>query len=447
MVANIICRSFFVISLISFPWHLSQAADWLTLQGTEPKGSDNPGTLWGFIQAQYQSNDSDPNAAGLYISPKVIGPDLQSQSAFNINRARLGIRGVAFGKDSHINYALLTEAGNNGITEPEGNTPKIVDASLTFTHIAGAKVRIGLFKTPTAEEGLRGVAVANYNNFTWATNQLLLERFANKFYTPNVAPQPLDSKTDLNGYKRGVAAFRDVGVQVFDTFKLADQWELTYALMVGNGNGLKFDDDNNDKDTYVYLATEKVFGGKGGRRQGIKYFGWRQNGVRTADLTNDGIYNPVDYDRERYGVGFKYLRSGVRVSGEMFKGDGMIWVAPHNPSFGMGPAAGNPDATAGHGAYGSATGYYIEGGYRFVDTPWELDIRYDVYNRLEDNKFEVEFDGITLGAQYFLDNKNRITINYEIRSAEAINFAQGAGPNGNLDGVGNVLSLQASYFY
>jgi len=441
-------KSFYVaiIFMSAMPLADVYGADWLSLQGTEPAGSDKTLRVWGFIQAQYQTNDSDPNAAGLYISPKMIGPNLESQSAFNINRARLGLRGVAFHKDSNINYALLLEAGNNGITEPE-NSPKLVDASITFTHIKGAKVRVGMFKTPTAEEGLRGMAVANYNNFTWATNQLLLERFANKRYTPNVAPQPINPKQDLNGYNKGVAAFRDVGVQMFDTFKFDNQWELTYALMIGNGNGLNFNDNNNEKDKYAYLAAEKVFGGKGGRRQGLKLFAWMQDGVRSADLTNDDIYNSVDYDRDRSGVGFKYLRTGLRVSGEWFSGEGMIWVAPHNPSFGMGPAAGNPEATAGHGAYGKSSGYYIEGGYRFANSPWEIDLRYDVYNRLENDKFEVKFDGVTLGAQYFFNNKTRVAINYDIRSANAINFGPGAGPNGNLDGVGNVLSIQASHFY
>jgi hypothetical protein len=424
----------------------TQAADWLSLQGTEPASATN-GRIWGFVQGQYQHNASTPNAAGGYISPKLVGPNLTSQTAFNINRARLGIRGFLPGSDKKINYAILTEAGNNGITEPTDAVLKVVDASVTFTHIPGAKVRVGLFKTPTAEEGLRGMAVSNYINFTWATNQLLLERFANPNYTPNVAPQTLPPSTDLNGYERGVAAFRDVGLQVFDTRKLENDWELTYAAMLGNGNGLTFKDNNSEKDLYLYLAGEKVYGGKGGRRQGLKLFGWSQKGVRTADFSNDDTYNPIDYDRHRYGLGFKYLKQGLRISGEYFKGKGMIWVAPHNPSFGMGPAAGNPLATDGHGAFGRSNGYYIEAGYRLQDSAWELDARFDVYNRLDGDRFEVNFDNVTLGAQYFFSKKTRLAINYEIRSANAPNFAAGAGPNNNLDGVGNIFSLQVSSFF
>lgn len=435
-----------VASVLSMLGPNALAADWLSLQGTETANA-GAARVWGFVQAQYQKNSSDPNAAGGYISPKLVGPNLTSQSAFNVNRARLGVRGYLDPSNKHINYALLVEAGNNGITEPSEGAVKLVDASITFTHIKGAKVRAGMFKTPTAEEGLRAVAVANYINFSWATNQLLQERFANPQYTANVAPQTLPPATDLNGFERPVAAFRDVGVQVFDTLSLQDNWELTYAAMLGNGNGLNFNDDNSDKDTYLYLAGEKVFGGKGGRREGMKMFAWSQRGVRTADLTNDDTFNPQDYDRNRYGVGFKYLRNGVRISGEVFKGKGMIWVAPHNPSFGMGPAAGNPMAADGHGAFGKSTGYYIEGGYRFAGSPWELDLRYDVYNRLENDRFEVNFDNVTLGAQYFFDKKTRVAVNYEIRTANAPNFAAGAGPNNNLDGVGDVLSLQITSFF
>ena len=423
-----------------------KAADWLSLQGTEPAKA-GAARVWGFIQAQYQHNTSDPNAAGGYISPKLVGPNLTSTSSFNVNRARIGVRGYLDPSDKNINYAVLLEAGNNGITEPNDAAAKLVDASVTFTHIKGAKIRAGMFKTPTAEEGLRAMAVANYINFSWVTNQLLQERFANQQYTPNVAPQVLPPETDLNGYQRGVAAFRDVGVQVFDTVSIGNQWELTYAAMLGNGNGLNFNDNNSDKDTYVYLAGEKVFAGKGGRRQGLKFFGWSQRGVRTADLSNDDSFNPVDYDRHRHGIGFKYLRHGIRVSAEVMQGKGMIWVAPHNPSFGMGPAAGNPMAENGHGAFGRSTGYYIEGGYRLADSKWELDLRYDAYDRLENDRFEVNFDAITLGAQYFFSKKTRVAINYEIRQANAPNFAAGAGPNNNLDGVGDVVSVQITSFF
>ena len=86
------------------------AADWLALQGTEAAGAEQVAQVWGFVQAQYQDDSSDPNGAGGYIPPKLIGPNLDSQSAFNVNRARIGVRGVAMPLDSKINYFQIGRA-------------------------------------------------------------------------------------------------------------------------------------------------------------------------------------------------------------------------------------------------------------------------------------------------------------------------------------------------
>jgi hypothetical protein len=418
------------------------ASNWLQLQGTEAPGAEQLAKVWGFVQVQYQDDNSDPNGAGGYIPPKLIGPDLDSQSGFNVNRARIGVRGVAMPLDQKINYFLLLEMGNNGITEPSGSFAKATDASVTFNHFKGARIRAGLFKYPGSEEGLQAIHVFDYINFTWVTNQMLLERFPNRNYTPNVPPQQLPPETRMNGFDRGVGAFRDVGVQVFDWFKVGGDWELAYAAMIGNGNGLNFSDNDNNKDVYLYFSGEKVFGGAGPRRQGLKFFAWLQDGERTADLSNDGIYNPEEYDRKRYGLGFKFLRKGIRVSGEYMWGEGMIFQAPHNPSFGLGPAAGNPYSPVGHGAFAEAKGFYIEGGYRFPGTKWELDLRYDQYNRLDGDRFQIDFDRTTLGAQYFFNPRVRVAVNYEMRNGEAPNFPSGAGPNANVDGIDSRIGVQ-----
>lgn len=416
-------------------------ANWLTLQGTEPAGAEKLAKVWGFVQVQYQDDMSDPNGAGGYIPPKLIAPNWKSQSAFNVNRARIGVRGVAMPLDQKINYFLLLELGNNGITEPGGSFSKATDASVTFNHIKGARIRAGLFKYPGSEEGLQAIHVFDYINFTWVTAQMNLERFANNNYTSNIPPQSLPPEKAFNGFEDGVGAFRDVGVQVFDWFKVGKDWELSYAAMVGNGNGLNFSDNDDNKDIYLYASAEKVFGGKGPRRQGLKLYAWSQAGKRTADLSNDGIFNPEEYDRDRYGIGVKYLRKGLRISAEYMVGEGMIWQGPHNPSFGIGPGQGNP-GNPGNGAYAEAEGFYVEGGYRFKGTPWELDLRYDQYNRLDGDRFQIDFDRTTIGVQYFFNPRVRAAFNYEMRSADAPNFPAGAGPNGNLAGIDDRIGIQ-----
>ncbi len=425
-------------------------ANWLTLQGTEPEGAEQLAKVWGFVQVQYQDDSSDPylpdpdNPDGprLYIPPKLINADFESQSQFNVNRARIGVRGVAMPLDQKINYFLLLEMGNNGITEPGNSFSKATDASITLNHLKGARFRMGLFKYPGAEEGLQAIHVFDYINFTWVTAQMLLERFPNRNYTPNIAPQSLPVETPLNGYEASVGAFRDVGVQMFDWFNVGNNWELSYAIMVGNGNGLNFGDNDNNKDTYVYASAEKVFGGRGARRQGLKFFAWSQTGDRTADLTNDDDFNPAEYDRDRMGFGFKFLRKGWRASAEYMKGEGMIWQAPHNPSFGIGPGQGNPASPAGNGALAEGAGFYVEGGWRIPNTKWELDLRYDEYNRLDGNTFQIDFERTTLGVQYFFNPRVRIALNYEARSGNAPNFGPGAGPNRNVDGIDDRIGVQ-----
>ncbi len=443
----------------------ANAANWLQLQGTEPEGAEQLGKVWGFVQVQYQDDSSDPNPGGGYIPPKLVGPNLETQTAFNVNRARIGVRGVAMPLDQKINYFLLLEMGNNGITEPEGSFSKATDASITFNHLKGARFRVGLFKYPGSEEGLQAIHVFDYINFTWVTQQMLLERFANKQYTPNNSPTTLPPETRLNGFDRGVGAFRDVGVQMFDWFKFGNDWEWSYALMYGNGNGLNFTDNDDNKDLYLYTSVEKVYGGRGPRREGLKLFAWSQSGTRTADLSADScsnpalvfpacgpggsgristIHDPQEYDRDRMGIGVKYHRNGIRASAEYMEGEGMIWQAPHNSTFAIGPGQGIPTAAAGNGAFAEGTGYYVEGGWRIPKTKWELDLRYDVYNRLDGNQFEIEFKRTTLGVQYFFNPRVRVALNYELRSGEAVNFGSGAGPNGNVDGIDNRLAIQVT---
>jgi hypothetical protein len=430
----------------------AQAANWLMLQGTEPEAAAERVKAWGFIQAQYQKDYSDANSADGYIPPKLIGPNLSSQSQFNVNRARIGVRGTGFPIDSSVNYFLLTEFGNNGITAPNGGSASITDASITINKIPGARIRAGLFKYPGAEEGLQAIHVFDYINFTAVSNQLLLERFPNQRYTDNNDPATLPGDGNLNGFDKPVGAFRDVGVQLFDSFS-AGGWEHSYALMMGNGNGLNFGDNDDNKDTYLYWSSELPFGGNGPRAEGLKLFAWSQDGKRQLDNTDDGIYNPQEFDRKRSGLGVKYMKKPFRVTAEYMRGEGMIFVGPDKPTFDI-----NPAAPAGNGEEGEADGYYIDFGYYIPNSKWQLDLRYDVFNRLTDdtdlpggpfagNDFLMEFTTTTLGVNYHFNKKSRLTLNYEMHQAEAPDFGSDEGPNDNLDGVGNRIAVQLTHIF
>ena len=159
----------------------ANAANWLALQGTERTDAAPRVKVWGFIQPEYQSTSDTKLVAGGWSGQKAIfnqmRPDLKAAEGFNVLRARLGVRGTAMPLDSNVNYFLLAEFGNNGVTRQGGGNVKVTDASVTLNHIPGARLRIGQFKTPGSEEGLQAIHVFDYINFTGATNGLLLERF------------------------------------------------------------------------------------------------------------------------------------------------------------------------------------------------------------------------------------------------------------------------------
>jgi len=438
----------------------THAANWLMLQGTEDPAAAARAEVWGFIQAKYEKDFSDPNAVGGFVPPKLLGPELDSQDGFNINRARIGVRGTGFPLDSKINYFVLLEMGNNGITHGGGAFAKLTDASVTLNHIPGARVRAGLFKTPGAEEGLQAIHVFDYINFTEATNALLLERFPNKTWTEaagsnaatgNVGPfteAQLQSGASLNTFDSPIGAFRDVGVQVFDAFDVGNNWEVSYAAMIGNGNGIEFSNSDGEYDKYLYLSAEKKFGGKGPKAEGLKFFAWGQKGSRLLDKTDDSTDNLVSYDRDRSGVGVKYMKRPFRVTAEYIAADGMIFVGPDKPNFYF-----TNNTAHGNGADAKASGWYVEGGWYIPNTKFELDARFDTYTSLEDRVNQFRFDKWTLGMQYHFNPKTRLTLNYEIRDFECdsgvppCSSAGALTPNYNLKGVGNKVGLQLTAIF
>ncbi len=425
----------------------ANAANWLMLQGTERDGQGPRAKIWGFIQPEYQSTSDTKIAAGPWAGQKAIfnqmRPDLKAAEGFNVLRARIGVRGIAMPLDSNVNYFLLAEFGNNGITRQGNGNVRVTDASVTLNHVKGARLRIGTFKTPGSEEGLQAIHVFDYINFTGATNGLLLERFFNGDGSGTTvipgAPPTFINSGDANRPNGPVGAFRDTGIQIFDTFKNGS-WEHSYAAMIGNGNGITRGENDDNQETYLYWSSELVYGGKGGRREGLKLYAWNQKGKRTLTTEGAGVY-----DRDRSGLGLTFRKGKHRAAFEYITADGMIFNGTDG-----GAVPGSP-STAGGGAVtasfnvattGEADGMYVHYGYA-INNNWEVDVRYDEYNRLTNSTAgERKFETVTLGAQYFFNKKSRLIVNYELRDAEAPNLPAGANPNLILAGMDDRLSLQ-----
>jgi phosphate-selective porin len=423
------------------------AVDWPSLQGLEGQKKEKDLKLWGFIQADYNYTKGTDLQAGPFKGQEAafnrIAPG-SSTETFNVRRARLGLRGQF--DYNKINYFLLSEFGNNGITQEGG--AQLTDASVTLNHIPGMHIRLGQFKTPGGNEAMKAIHTFDWNNFTNATDQLLLERFTNEDgsrtkvigvdpVTLNVIKVPVGN--DLNG---PVGAFRDIGIQAFNTFKKGDR-EFTYAAMLGNGNGINRTDNDDNKEFHLLLSTEKVFGGRGPRREGFKTYAWYNKGKRTLDFAN-GVAGKQEFDRKRYGVGATYRKGKVRGAAEYIKAKGMIF----NGSLGGAiPGAVNAAGAVAPLTYltdNKADGYHIDLGYK-VTPKVELGIRYDVLNRGTDSAtpaLEREFKTVSLGAQYSFNPRTRLIANYEFRDAEAPNLPAGAPPNLILDGMDDRVSVQ-----
>ncbi|VAX12714.1 hypothetical protein MNBD_GAMMA24-1682 [hydrothermal vent metagenome] len=436
------------------------AINWLKMQGTEPPGVSARARVWGFVQPEYQQTDGTKLQAGPWKGQNAIfnmsRPDLKSESSFNVIRTRIGVRGTGFPLDNNVNYFFLAEFGNNGITRQGGGNAKITDASVTLNQFKGARIRVGQFKTPGSEEALKAIHVFDYINFSTGVNQLLLERYFN-----GDGSSTKTTAASINKANGPVSAFRDVGIQVFDWFTMGN-WEHTYALMVGNGNGITRGDNDGNREVYAYWASELLFAGaspfpssshlappswsadqdgpRGARYQSLKLFGWYQGGKRTLTTVGDGA---GVYDRTRQGIGLTLRKGKVRAAAEYFVAKGMIFSGTDGGAVaGSERNAGGVYADFNVTTMGEANSWYLDFGY-LIHPKLELDIRYDTLNRNTNiSAAERKFDTLTLGAQYFFNKKSRLLVNYEMRDASAPNLASSAVANKILNGMDNRMSAQ-----
>lgn len=428
----------------------ADAANWVDLLGNEPAKAPLY-KLWGFIQPTYTYFDADPlsgmggaaiSANGKYQIQNQVFPDFEDTNQFQLFRAQFGVRGRLTDK---INYFLLTDVGKNLTTVQ--HPLMVTDASMTFSFIPGARIRAGLFKLPTGEEALvSNPAAYSYVYYSAVTSALVQESFYQDVTGTPAGCAALGGSATLDCGKvvAGNNAFRDWGIQIFDSFRNG-KWELGYAGMISNGNEIESMRDNNDsKDFTARLQTSYVFKGVGPLREDANAFIWRQSGKRT--------YGASDYDRIREGIGFRMTKSNIRVSGEYIRAKGMVANGPNPPVV---PASGNlePPYNLNLAPQGKADGWYLEGGWRF-HPKWEVEARYDVFDRnYNDAAAERLFKTWTLGGQYFINKTARITLNYEWREAEVPNPLAITNPiqrnNSQVvtNNLGDRVSLQLTWMF
>ncbi|MCJ7764881.1 MAG: OprO/OprP family phosphate-selective porin [Thiovulaceae bacterium] len=445
------------------------AADWLRLQGAQPEVVAPHGVkvpyrskephVWGFIQANYKKDFGDvfippggPNE-GVNLTPfSRLNPDLKDQSGFNVFRARLAVRGMADGENL-INYFFMTEFANNAINNLIGHrnvATYFSDASVTLKHIPGAKLRVGMFKTPGSEEGLQAVFISPYIDFTTMSNQLLLERKVTNVggvQTGGAAGGAATVHYTSTSMEEPIGAYRDTGAQLFDTLNITKGWDITYAYMYGNGNGISMKASDKQATHYGYLALEDNFGpGRGYFTESVKFYIWGQSGKRTllsdpsTDANPDQALVEVDANRKRYGVGMTYYQNGLRFEAEYVRAKGMIFTGAKDKD--TDPLAEDWQVQFAVGDENVADGGYVNLQYELVAKKFEVFGRYDYLNRLtNDTKAERDFKTATLGCSYRFRGATRVDLNYQIRDIKA---PGNDNAQAVVDNIGNRVAVQVT---
>jgi len=435
-----------------------EAANWLMLQGVQPETVAPKGVIvpyrrmtpkiWGFTQINYKKDYSTVavNPTGHTTTPfSLLNPDLKGQSGFNVFRTRLALRGMA-DKDNLVDYFFMTEFGNNGINNLGGHRDVATyfsDASVTLKHIPGAKVRVGMFKTPSSEEGMQAVFVSPYIEFTNISNQQMLERKVTNVGAAQTGKQAGGAKTiHYTGTPdQPIGAYRDSGIQIFDTFDVAKNLTLSYAYMYGNGAGISLNSSDKQKTNYGYLALEYNFGaGRGYYTESMKFFVWANSGKRYMMSAGDTGVTEVGANRERSGLGMTYYHDGIRFEAEYMKAAGMIYTGAKDTD--PDPQVQNWDFQFAADDANKADGGYVNLQYEIFPKKFEVFARYDYLNRLtNDSAGERDFKTTTLGCSYRFKGATRIDFNYLIRDAEA---PSNANAQKVLDNMGNRLAIQVT---
>ncbi len=418
--------------VISTEWAWGE--NWFMTDGTEPVGAPAV-RVFGLIQPTYQQdysskvtgfNGIEAGNEGKYPYAALIAPGYKSLSSFYLFRVRLGARGAI---DDLTNYEVVGEYGSNALTTQPGQSfnSELAEASVTFNHIPGARLRMGLFKTPGNEEGLR--TAIDYVNFTNVT-----ARFIN--YQP-VQPKAGTSVAygQAGETSSGVRAYRDMGVEVFDAFTRGNS-EAGYAFMVGNGSTLNQTDDNNGKAVYGRLQWSYLLAPSTGYpdqgREDVTAFIWRHDGKQQ--------FGPADYRAIRQGVGISVARQPYHLTMEYMRGEGMVLAAP---LFFGDPIPVFPDLT------NRGYGWYVDAGV-FVTPHVMVEARYDVLDLLPNlAPMEQRFNTATLGVQYYFSKKARVAFNYEIRELKfpGVTPADATVYNNEkkvTDAIGNRLAIQVT---
>lgn len=488
----------------------TEAANWFKLRGTEPGGTAHTLQVWGFLQPTYVNDMSDDiegavgglaGANGDKQVPGTIPPDRTSRESFFMRRARIGIRGTMIPISNDIDYFILTEWGQNGITRTDGGA-KLLDASVTFNQLSrgidddglqnlGVRMRIGQFLFSQTSQALSQSTPGRRVHIFMP--EATFAHAIGRFVTDNGLHNWPEAETGANGA-------RDVGVELFDWVEFKDPLmgggplEFTYSFGLGNGDAIgELNRDGNFK-KYYWLSFAKLWDKtRGPRRHDMMIYGWFQDTdiLFNNDIDNDGrpdnVPAPVGGDRragnlaldpvscgnrvckngnqkdekqQYFGFGFEYFDKPfaslgqIRFEAEWQKQRGLTFDGARSPSVRQNDLLGGFDSIV-YQPDGENTGWFVDIGYDInqhlgIGKRTTLNLRYDEFHRNKRNVFrEVDWRTWSATAEYFFHKKARATLTYQWRDFNADDRTGGFKTNGNavLEQIDQRIGLQVTFIY
>ncbi len=495
----------------------ANSANWFKLRGTEPGGTAHTLQVWGFLQPTYAKDFSDPisgtvggftPAEGSMQVPGTIAPDRTERDSFYMRRARIGIRGTMLPINNDIDYFILTEWGQNGITRTDGGAA-LLDASVTFNQFSrgtdddglanlGGRIRVGQFLFSQTSQALSQSTPGRRVHIFMP--EATFAHAIGRYVSDNGVHNWPEGETGANGA-------RDVGIELFDWAEFKDPifggggpLEFTYSAALGNGDAIgELNRDGNFRQ-YYWLSLAKLFDKtRGPRRHDMMIYGFYQKGdiLFNNDIDNDGLLDNVpapigsdlragniavdplspgnrvtrngnerDIEQKYYGIGFEYFDKPfanlgqIRFEAEWQKQKGLTFDGARTPDVNQNNALGGFDSIL-YDTNGENVGWHVDFGYDIhqhlgLKNRTTINLRYDEFNRNKDNSIggvnarEVDFRTWTATGEYFFHKKARVTLTYQIRDFDAdARTAGGFRTNGNavLKQIDNRIGLQVTFIY
>jgi hypothetical protein len=497
----------------------TQAANWFKLRGTEPGGTSHTLQVWGFLQPRFTSDRSDEiKGVGAPIGPGPAGlknlnntlptagtapRERTAQDGFTLRRARIGIRGTMLPINNDIDYFILTEWGQNGVTSGGQNSslgsgPQLLDASVTLNQLSrgqdseglqnlGARIRVGQFLFSQTSESL------SHSTPGRRVHMFMPEA---TFFNA-LGRRTFDNANDNFPGARPVDAARDIGIELFDFVEFGDAnqpYEFTYSVALGNGDTIGGGNQDNNFRKYAWLSFAQLLDEtRGPRRHDWMVYAWWQKGDKTFnnDIDNDGIpdnqpgpggnLSPVtgsprncsqpggaggggrlcrngnerDYTQTYLGYGVEYFDKPfaqlgqIRFNAEYQKQYGFTFDGANSPSskYVTGVLHEVED--------GLNEGWYADVGYDIqqhlgISNRTTLNARYDEFDRNKnDDTRAVHMKTTTLSAEYFFHKKARLTLSYQFRDWDTRHRKGGPAVVGEqvLDSIGDRVGLELTFIF